>query len=235
MGGNLTILGDNTDFFLESLINLRSKVFAAGAHEKRNEEGEETSKREEETNPLPEVVVSTVGRGKIVSGREHKKPPESPWDEILNGKTPPGFKETFPPSSGLTRSLGELSHGTGNLSDTRKGDLVVPLSEGELAHAHGDDGTTESRNNKEYTENPGNVEGRNGSEGNDTTEDERNPVGESESKDGTLSVLLHNISSFVHPRDSEGLEETEQKHEVHSEVVINDIKEGETPVETEDN
>ena len=70
-------------------------------------------------------------------------------------------------------------------------------------------------------------------ETNDTTEEERNPVAESEDKDGTLAVLLHNILSFVYPRDSSSLEKTEQKHEVNGEVVINDIKESETPVKAE--
>lgn len=233
--GNLTLLGGNTGLFLESLINLGSEVFAAGAHDERNEEGEETSKREEETDPLPEDMVTTIGSDEVVSGREHKEPPESPWDEILNGKTPPGLKDTFPPSSGLARGLGKLGHGTSNLSDTSEADLVVPLSEGELGHANGDDGTNKGASDEEDDEDPVDVEGRDGSETNDTTNDERNPVGESENKDGTLSVLLHNILGLIHPRDSEGLHKTEQKHEVNSKVVINYIEEGETPVKAEDN
>jgi hypothetical protein len=233
-GGNLALFSGNADFFLESLIDLRSEVFTSGADEKRNEEGEDTGKREEETDPLPEDVVTTVRSGKVVSSRHDKEPPESPWDEVLNGKTPPGLKDTFPPSSWLTGGLGELGHGSGDLSDTSEADLGVPLSEGKLAHAEGDNGTAEGGDDEDDDEDPVNVQGRNGSETNDTTDDKRNPVGESENKDGTLSVLLHNILSLIDPRDSEGLEETEQKHEVNGKVVINDIKEGETPVEAED-
>jgi len=183
----------------------------------------------------PEVVVVTIGSEKIVSGREHKKPPESPWNEVLNGNTPPELEDTFPPASGLTRSLGELGHGASNLSDTSHGNLQVPLSEAELAHAKRDNGTTESADNEENAEHPVDVEGRDGSEANDTSNNKRNPVSEGEDKDGTFTVLLHNFLSLIHPRDSEALEETEQKHKVNSEVVINDIKEGETPVEAEDN
>lgn len=135
----------------------------------------------------------------------------------------------------MTGLLAKLSHGTSDLSDTSKTDGPEPFTEAELGHAEGDDCTADSADNEDQAEDPVDLYSWYRGETNDTTEEERNPVAESEDKDGALSVLLHDFISFVYPRDSSSLEKSEQKHEVDSKIVINDIKEGETPVEAENN
>ena len=128
-------VGLGSSLFLEGLIDLRSEVFAACAHDGWDDEAENTSKREEETNPLPEDIVVSVRIKNIVSSRKHKEPPKSPWDEELNGETPPDLEDTFPPASWLTGLLAELSHGTSNLSDTSKTNSPEPFTEAKLGHA----------------------------------------------------------------------------------------------------
>ena len=217
-----------------------------GADSKGHEEEDEAEDGVQETHNLPEGMVVAIGvvgvgvGGEIGLEGEHEQEPDGEGDEVLDRETPPELEVVHPSGllglvlSGVLAVLDELElgHRSGELAHTGEEHLGVPLLDGGLGGESGNNPHDDLDHPEEDQTNPGVV--THGEEGDNSEDNEGSPVADEQNDDGGLAGASDGILKIVDPTGTEALEETEEEHEVDSEVVIDDVEVGETPVEAED-
>jgi len=226
---------------VESLEDIVVEVFSGLADEDGDDEEGETKDGVKETHNLPEDVEVSVGvvgvgvGGKISAEGEHEEEPDGPGDEVLDREAPPEFEGSNPPWDVVLVVL-ELGHGSGELAHSGEEHKLVPVTEGELLSRPGQE---EGHEAGDGDEDPGNDEANPGvggesEEGKDAHDDDDSPVANGEDTDGSLGGFLNGVVNVEDPASTEALEDSEEEHEVDSQVMVNNIEVGETPVEAED-
>ena len=217
---------------VEELLEL---VVAWRSVEDQGDEEEDQARQwEEDTNDLPAtVVLAVVWVGGVLLHGHHDQPVHGPWEHELDGEAPPELEELLNPH--VLLGLVEGNHVRGNWSHTAEEHLVVPLGEGDLRHELGEQGRDHDGEDvpgpDDWKTNPGLV--GEGEVAEPCEWDHEAEVHEHEGE-GSWLGLGHGLVLAEVPADGHGLEDTHQEHEVHVQVVIDDVEEGEAPVEAEE-
>lgn len=213
-------------------------LLLGGAEDGGDDEAEETADGVHEAHILPEDVVATVACDitvfvlfEVTLEGEHHEEPASPRENVLDGEAPPDLEDGSPPGTGFSFVVGEGRDGGGEGIDSVEHNLAYPLTERESGDQPGYD-PDQNHPCPEGNDAPNKGNEFPGAE--DSKNEVRDPVSEEEHVARSCSRGSNSFVPLVDPGGTESLEDTEEEHEVDCEVVIDNIKVGEAPVEGEE-
>jgi len=234
-------------FFVEESRGVRVESLLRGTvHEHGDEEAEESDEGEDESHNLPEGVVLSVSDnlsslvgGDISAEVPHHEGPEAPGDEVLNGEGPPSDEDVVPPlvllNGVLVVTLSDLK---GKIVGSVEEDLLAPSLARPSSGSHDerdnpgndhDDPEDEDTPSLEAPFNSSSVFTLHDEDGNGSHDEGHEPVDGSDNHGRCFTFVREDVSGLEEPGSSDTLSNTKDEHEVHGDVTISDIEEGESP------